>query len=67
MLAGEAVNSGWAEWSVENETDPRDKESWYETNPSLGYHLTERAILDEIGTDDASNFTDSASRILDPI
>lgn len=52
VLAGEAVNSGWAEWSVENETDPRDKASWYETNPSLGYHLTERAILDEIGTDD---------------
>ena len=36
VLAGEAVNSGWAEWSIENETDPRDKESWYETNPSLG-------------------------------
>ncbi len=51
-LAGETANTGWAEWSVESETDPRDKEAWYETNPSLGYHLTERAILDEIGNDD---------------
>lgn len=51
-LAGETVNTGWAEWSVDKETDPRDKNAWYETNPSLGYHLTERAILDEIGNDD---------------
>ena len=51
-LAGENVNAGWAEWSIEKETDPRDKAAWYETNPSLGYHLTERAILDEVGTDD---------------
>ena len=33
-------------------TDPRNKDAWYETNPSLGYHLKERAILDEIGEDD---------------
>lgn len=51
-LAGETSNTGWAEWSIESETDPRNKEAWYETNPSLGYHLTERAILDEVGTDD---------------
>ena len=51
-LAGENVNAGWAEWSIEKETDPRDKSAWYETNPSLGYHLTERAILDEVGNDD---------------
>lgn len=51
-LAGENVNAGWAEWSIEKETDPRDKTAWYETNPSLGYHLTERAILDEVGNDD---------------
>ena len=51
-LAGERPNSGWAEWSVEDMTDPKDKDAWYETNPSLGYHLTERAILDELGDDD---------------
>lgn len=51
-LAGENVNAGWAEWSIETETNPRDKAAWYDTNPSLGYHLKERAILDEIGNDD---------------
>ena len=51
-LAGKRDNTGWAEWSVEKMTDPRDKESWYETNPSLGTILTERKILDEITTDD---------------
>lgn len=50
-LAGEKENSGWAEWSVENQSDPHDKELWYETNPSLGTVLTERKILDEIGSD----------------
>lgn len=51
-LQGETRNTGWAEWSVENQTDPHDRESWYRTNPSLGTILTERKILDEIGTDD---------------
>lgn len=51
-LHGETINTGWAEWSVEQMTDPRDREAWYETNPSLGAHLTERKIADEIGGDD---------------
>lgn len=51
-LQGETENTGWAEWSVDEMTDPRDKEAWYETNPSLGTILTERAITDEIGEDD---------------
>lgn len=50
-LQGETVNTGWAEWSVDEMTDPTDKEAWYETNPSLGTILTERKIQDEIGTD----------------
>lgn len=50
-LAGKTVNSGWAEWSVEEQTDPQDREEWYRTNPSLGTILTERKILDEIGND----------------
>lgn len=50
-LSGENENAGWAEWSVEKETDPKDKEAWYETNPSLGTILTERKILDEVGSD----------------
>jgi phage terminase large subunit-like protein len=52
VLSGETQNAGWAEWSIEDQTDPNDIELWYETNPSLGYILTERAIADEIGTDD---------------
>lgn len=50
-LQGETKNTGWAEWSVEQQTDPQDKEAWYETNPSLGTILTERKIADEIGSD----------------
>lgn len=51
VLAGGVPNAGWAEWSVEHQTDPEDREAWYETNPSLGTILTERKIADEIGTD----------------
>lgn len=51
VLAGGVANAGWAEWSVEYQTDPQDREAWYETNPSLGTILTERKIADEIGTD----------------
>lgn len=50
-LQGETVNTGWAEWSVDEMTDPMDKEAWYETNPSLGTVLTERAVQDETGGD----------------
>ncbi len=50
-LQGQAKNTGWAEWSVEFQTDPHDVAAWYETNPSLGLILTERKIEDEIGPD----------------
>ena len=42
---------GWAEWSVPELTDAHDPDLWYETNPSLGYILTERAIRSELGDD----------------
>lgn len=48
---GDVKNTGWAEWGVEDESDPYDKELWYLTNPSLGTIFTERSIEDEIGTD----------------
>ena len=51
-LQGSALNTGWAEWSVEHMSDVRDRDLWYETNPSLGTVLTERKIMDEVGTDD---------------
>lgn len=50
-LAGGTANGGWAEWSVSEQSNVHDRELWYETNPSLGTVLTERAILDEITTD----------------
>lgn len=51
VLSGNSFNTGWAEWSVDKMTDPKDKDAWYETNPSLGTILTERKILDEIPSD----------------
>lgn len=50
-LSGATVNGGWAEWSVEEQSNVHDRELWYATNPSLGTILTERAVLDEITTD----------------
>lgn len=50
-LSGATINGGWAEWSVPEESDIHDRELWYQTNPSLGTVLTERAIVDEITTD----------------
>ena len=51
VFSGEAVDSGFAEWSVDSQRDPHDKDAWYETNPSLGTILTERKIMAEIGSD----------------
>lgn len=51
-LSGALLNAGWAEWSVEHQSDPRDRDLWYETNPSLGTIFTERSVMDEVGTDD---------------
>lgn len=51
VLKGRSVASGWAEWSVEKMTDPNDIDAWYDTNPSLGYVLTERNIIAEDKTD----------------
>lgn len=51
-LEGEGKSWGWAEWSVDQQSDVHDRDLWYETNPSLGLTLSERAVQDEIGTDD---------------
>lgn len=51
ILTGERKHAGWAEWSVTEQTDPNDVDAWYETNPNLGFKLSERAIEDEIGQD----------------
>lgn len=51
VLAGDTVNTGWAEWSVDRQTDPHEKQAWYLTNPSLGTIISERSVADEIGED----------------
>lgn len=50
-LSGTNVDSGWAEWSVPEMSDAHDPELWYETNPSLGTILSERAVRSELGKD----------------
>lgn len=52
VLNYEAEDNGWAEWSVEDMTDPHNVDAWYETNPSLGTIFTERAVKDEISSND---------------
>jgi len=51
VLSGNTEDCGWAEWSVPDLTDAHDPELWYETNPSLGYILSERTIRSELGDD----------------
>ena len=41
------VDTCWQEWSVEHIADPHDEDAWYETNPSLGYHLMLSAVKNE--------------------
>lgn len=52
VLYGESVNSGWAEWGVEEMSDVHDVDLWYECNPSMGTILNERKVQDEITNDD---------------
>lgn len=51
-LEDDMEDVGWAEWSVEEQSNTRDVELWYLTNPSLGLRLTERTIRSEVGDDD---------------
>lgn len=49
VLHGEesAEEVGWAEWSVEHQSDVNDVDLWYECNPAMGYQLNERKIRAE--------------------
>lgn len=55
VLQEESYASGWAEWSVPDMSPVDDVDLWYETNPSMGYHLNERKVRAEIG-DDSTDF-----------
>lgn len=50
-LIGKEADTGWAEWAVKELSNAHDPELWYETNPSLGYILSERTIRNELGDD----------------
>lgn len=47
VLEGKTTEICWQEWSVETITDPNDEDSWYESNPSLGYFLMKTAVKSE--------------------
>src|SRR5690625_3237014 len=51
-LQGNTEDTGWAEWSVDTQSDVRDKDLWYQANPSLGLRVSERNIQAEVGDDD---------------
>lgn len=56
ILAGKADNFCWQEWSVENITATDDIEAWYQTNPSLGYFVSLKAIKSESTTMSQDSF-----------
>lgn len=47
VLDGKDTDTCWQEWSVATITDPENEDAWYETNPSLGYHLMINAVRNE--------------------
>ena len=51
VLSGEGDDDGWAEWSVPFMSDTKDRDLWYETNPSLGVLSTEKILAEEFGDD----------------
>lgn len=51
VLSGEGNDDGWAEWSVPFMSDTKDRDLWYETNPSLGVLSTEKTLAEEFGDD----------------
>jgi len=56
-LAGNSYDTGWAEWSVDTKPkDLMDRKLWYQTNPSMGYHLDERKIRAEYRPADELDF-----------
>ena len=50
-LQGKEKHGGWAEWSVDSQSDIHDVELWYQCNPAMGYQLDERKVEDELGDD----------------
>lgn len=49
-ISGTADRLAYFEWSTDEDSDPLDKDSWYEANPALGYRISEEYIQDEYDT-----------------
>lgn len=55
VLEGNAYETGWAEWSIQempDENDIKDPAIWEIYNPSYGHTLNERKIRNELSGDD---------------
>ena len=50
-LTGSAEEVGWAEWSVDQQSDVNNVDLWYLCNPAMGFQLNERKIKAEDKTD----------------
>lgn len=46
-LTGDTEDTGWAEWSVDQQSNVNDVNLWYLCNPAMGYQLNERKIKAE--------------------
>ena len=55
-LSGKSERTAWFEWSVDEIGDVRDKERWYQTNPSLGILIKESTVEAECEQMDADTF-----------
>lgn len=55
-LSGESERIAWAEWSVDEIGDVRDRSRWYATNPSLGTLIIEPTVEAECEQMDADAF-----------
>lgn len=62
-LTGKNKHAGWAEWSVDEFSDPFDEDLWYETNPSLGIRLLKQTIEDELGDTEAKRIDFNIQRL----
>lgn len=52
VTSGKAVDTGWAEWSIDEYTDDvSNTDLWYKYNPSLGTILSERNVRGELAGD----------------
>lgn len=55
-LSGDADRTAWFEWSVDEIGDVKDKDRWYDTNPSMGVLIDEATVEGEAEQMDADTF-----------